>query len=183
MPEYRRVQLKGGIYFITVVTFERQPAFRNSIARQILRNARLDVARRFPFSTIAVCLLPDHIHTLIQCPETDADYPMRIREIKRLFTAGYKQQFGLRPASDASRRGKHEAVVWQRRYWEHTIRDENDLHAHLDYFHYNPVKHGLVENVRDWEWSSFHRYVRMGYYNEDWGSEIGGKDLKGDFGE
>lgn len=183
MPEYRRVHLKGGIYFITIVTYDRKPIFLNNIARQILHYAWEDVVKRFPFTTVAVCLLPDHIHALIQCPETDADYPMRIREIKRLFTAGYKQQIGLPEVDTNSRASKNEAAIWQRRYWEHTIRDENDLHRHLDYIHYNPVKHGLVKNVKDWEWSSFHRYVRMGWYDADWGSEVGEKNLKGDFGE
>ena len=183
MPEYRRVHLKGGIYFITIVTYDRKPLFLNSTARQILHNSWKDVAKRFPFFTVAVCLLPDHIHTLIQCPETDADYPMRIREIKRLFTAGYKQRIGLPGVDNDSRARKNEAAIWQRRYWEHTIRDDEDLHQHLDYIHYNPVKHGLVQNVRDWEWSSFHRYARMGWYDADWGSEVGEKNMKGDFGE
>ena len=158
MPEYRRVQLKGGTFFIMIVTYNRQPTFWNSTARQLLRNAWLDVASRFPFSTIAICLLPDHIHTLIQCPETDSEYPMRIREIKRLFTIGIKQHFDLPVVQNDSRREKNEATIWQRRYWEHTIRDVDDLQNHMDYIHYNPVKHGWVKNVRDWEWSSFHRY-------------------------
>lgn len=183
MPEYRRVYLKGGIYFITIVTNNRKPLFWSSTARQILHLAWLDVAKRFPFLTLAVCLLPEHIHTIIQCPEMDADYPMRIREIKRLFTAGYKQRFGLPQEDNSSRAKKNEAGIWQRRYWEHTIRDEGDLHRHLDYIHYNPVKHGWVKNVRDWEWSSFHRYVRMGWYDADWGSEAREKEWKGDFGE
>ncbi|MBG0787654.1 MAG: transposase [Anaerolineaceae bacterium] len=183
MPEYRRVHLKGGIYFITIVTYNRQPLFRNNTARQILHDAWEDVAKRFPFSTVAVCLLPEHIHTLIQCPETDSDYPMRIREIKRLFTAGYKQRFGLPEVGTSSRASKNEAAVWQRRYWEHTIRDKNDLDRHMDYIHYNPVKHGLVQNVRDWEWSSFHRYVRMGWYDGNWGSNVDVRGLRGDFGE
>ena len=108
---------------------------------------------------------------------------MRIREIKRLFTAGYKQRFMLPEVDNASRTRKNESTIWQRRYWEHTIRDEDDLHRHMDYIHYNPVKHGVVQNVRDWEWSSFHRYVRMGWYDADWGSEVSEKDLKGNFGE
>lgn len=108
---------------------------------------------------------------------------MRIREIKRLFTAGYKQRFDLPKGDSASRTRKNEAAIWQRRYWEHTIRNEDDLHRHLDYIHYNPVKHELVQKVRDWEWSSFHRYVRLGLYDADWGSEMREKDLQGDFGE
>ncbi|MDY6868711.1 MAG: transposase [Chloroflexota bacterium] len=183
MPEYRRVQLKGGTYFITIVTYERHPIFWNGANRQILRMAWVDVAKRFPFKTVAVCLLPDHIHALVQCPESDADYPTRIREIKRLFTKEYKQRFGLTIVQNDSRKGKNEAAIWQRRYWEHTIRDEEDLHRHLDYVHYNPVKHGWVQNVRDWGWSSFHRYVRMGWYDADLGSARIEKGFTDDFGE
>jgi putative transposase len=119
----------------------------------------------------------------MQCPESGADYPMRIREIKRLFTAEYKQRFGLPIVENASRRAKNEAAIWQRRYWEHTVRDEEDLHTHLDYIHYNPVKHSWVEHVRDWAWSSFHRYVRMGFYDEGWGSGCNEKGFTSDFGE
>ena len=183
MPEYRRVYIKGGIYFITIVTYDRKPIFNEFNARKILHDAWADVTNRFPFSTTAICLLPDHIHALIQCPEGDDDYPMRIREIKRLFTVAYREIVKVPDVVSESRKRKNEAAVWQRRYWEHTIRDKEDLYRHLDYIHINPVKHGLVQNVRDWKWSSFHRYVRMGLYDADWGSDVNEKGLKGDFGE
>ena len=108
-----------------------------------------------PFTTEAVCHLPDHIHCIWRLPDKDTDYSVRWKEIKR-----------------------HEAVIWQRRFWEHSIRDETDLNLHLDYIHTNPVKHGVVKNGSKWPWSSFHRYVRMGYYEENWGEMID-KTLEG----
>ena len=153
MPEYRRVFLKGGIFFITIVTYNRIPLFLNSKARRFLHKAWVDVAGRFPFTTDAICLLPDHIHVLMRLPDGDEDYPMRIREIKRLFTKDYLGDIGPGAPRNESRQKKNEAAIWQRRYWEHVIRDENDLRHHMDYIHYNPVKHGLVHSVVEWQWS------------------------------
>jgi len=172
MPEYRRVFLKGGTYFITIVTYHRVPLFKNPESRKYLHNAFVDVKSRFPFNIDAVCLLPDHIHVLMRLPEDDADYPMRIREIKRLFTKAYLKNIGPGAPRNESRQRKNEAAIWQRRYWEHFIRDENDLNTHIDYIHYNPVKHGLVNSVAEWKWSSFHRYIRSGFYDLDWGKRI-----------
>jgi putative transposase len=171
MPEYRRVYIEGGTYFITMVTFDRQPIFNGSNARIILRHAWNNVSRRLPFITVAFCLLPDHLHTIMTLPEGDANYSMRIREIKRIFTRFYLAENPCQSPRSTSRNRKHEATVWQRRFWEHTILDEEDLNHHIDYIHFNPVKHGLVKNVSDWEWSSFHRYVKMGYFDVNWGSD------------
>ena len=183
MPEYRRVFLKGGTFFITVVTYNRSPLFLNSQARGYLHNAFTDVKVRFPFTMDAVCLLPDHIHFLMRLPEGDLDYPMRIREIKRLVTKDYLATLGSGAPRNKSRQKKNEAGIWQRRYWEHMIRDEDDLHHHIDYIHYNPVKHGLVKSVIDWQWSSFYRYVRLGIYKKDWGSEVNFQQENKYFGE
>ena len=169
MPEYRRVFLKGGTYFITIVTYQRVPLFTNPQAREYLHHAFVDVKSRFPFDMDAVCLLLDHIHILIRLPEDDADYPMRIREIKRLFTKANLKDIGPGAPRNESRQRKKEAAIWQRRYWEHFIRDEKDLNTHIDYIHFNPVKHGLVNSVVEWKWSSFHRYVRSGAYDPEWG--------------
>jgi putative transposase len=98
---------------------------------------------------------------------------MRWREIKRVFTRGYLQQVGAGEKRNESRIKRKEAAIWQRRFWEHTIRDEEDYSRHIDYIHYNPVKHGLVQSVSDWPWSSFHRYVKMGVYEPHWGGEMG----------
>lgn len=183
MPEYRRSQIKGGTYFITIVTYNRAPLFFQPDARQLLHEAWLDVTKRFPFSTDAVCLLPDHIHLLMTLPESDSNFSLRIREIKRLFTKSFLPLSHKPPQNTHSRISKEEAQIWRRRFWEHTIRDDNDLHQHLDYIHYNPVKHGLVKNVTDWEWSSFHRYVRLGLYDQNWGNYEKPNDRNYTFGE
>ena len=172
MPEYRRSFVAGGTYFFTVVTYKRQLIFNTSLARRLLRAAWLDVSQRFPFSTDAVCLLPDHLHCIITLPPDDFNYPMRLREIKRLFTRTYHSQIEEHFKRNASRVKRSEATIWQRRYWDHTIRDEKDLNNHLDYIHYNPVKHDYVQKLSDWPWSSFHRYVRLGVYEKEWGDNI-----------
>jgi putative transposase len=97
---------------------------------------------------------------------------MRWREIKRLFSKGYLEQIGPGEVRNESRIKQGEAAIWQRRFWEHTIRNQEDLNRHVDYIHFNPVKHGLVKNVSDWPWSSFHRFVIMGHYDRSWGEGI-----------
>ena len=169
MPEYRRIRICGSTVFITLVTFGRSHIFADKKAQEILKQVWMDVARRHPFITDAICVLPDHIHTLLTLPEDSYNYSLRIREIKRLFTIKYLAKFDEANQRNLSRLRKKEATVWQRRFWEHTIRDEQDYQNHFDYIHYNPVKHGLVNNIADWPWSSFHRYVQSGVYEPDWG--------------
>jgi putative transposase len=173
MPEYRRSRIEGGAYFFTVVTYHRLPVLATDVARMLLRYAFVDVRERFPFTLDAVCLLPEHIHCIWILPEGDADYSIRWKEIKRLFTKGYLDQVGPGDSRNPSRLSRGEAAIWQRRFWEHTIRDEEDLNRHRDYIHYNPVKHGLVQAVSAWPWSSFHRYVKLGYYQSGWGGDVG----------
>lgn len=183
MPEYRRAQVPGGTFFITIVTYQRSKIFINPRARELLHQAWLDVEKRFPFITVAICLLPDHIHALITLPEGNSNFSIRIREIKRFFTKAYLAEIGSSKPRNQSRIKKDEATVWQRRFFEHTIRDGRDLETHINYIHYNPVKHGLVDNMEEWKWSSFHRYVKNGFYPENWG---GGQDFSGEtnkFGE
>jgi putative transposase len=172
MPEYRRSRIAGGTYFFTVVTYHRLPVLTTDLSRKLLRQAWVNVRERFPFTIDSICLLPDHIHSIWILPEEDADYSTRWKEIKRLFTKGYLAQIGPGEARNQSRLSRGEAAIWQRRFWEHTIRDEEDLNRHRDYIHYNPVKHGLVRSVSDWPWSSFHRLVKMGYYPSGWGEEV-----------
>ena len=178
MPEYRRSLIEGGTYFFTVVTYNRRPILTSTEARKLLRSAWMDVCGRFPFATNAVCLLPDHIHCIWTLPDRDINYSVRWKEIKRLFTKSYLEQIGPGDIRSESRVRRGEAAIWQRRFWEHTIRDQTDLNHHLDYIHYNPVKHGLVQTVSDWPWSSFHRYVKMGYYETNWGEAVG-QEVKG----
>jgi putative transposase len=167
MPEYHRAFIPGGTYFFTLVTFNRTPILISEHARELLHWAWMDVKHRFPFTTVAICLLPDHLHCIWSLPDGDSNYSMRWKEIKRLFSKHYRSC--SLAAKTESRIKREETAIWQRRFWEHTIRDEKDLHAHLDYIHYNPVRHGLVNQPADWQWSSFHRYVRKGYYDPDWG--------------
>lgn len=169
MPEYRRVKVNGGCFFFTVVTFHRRPFLTDEKVRGLLHDAWINTRNRFPFTTEAICLLPDHIHCIWQLPENDTDYSVRWKEIKRLFTKGYLQQIGPGDERNDSHIKKGEAGIWQRRFWEHTIRDQEDFNRHVEYIHYNPVKHGLVNQVLDWPWSSFHRYIKMGVYDQDWG--------------
>jgi len=183
MPEYRRTKIAGGTFFFTVVTFNRKPFLISDTARNLLHSAWVATQQRFPFITEAICLLPDHLHCIWRLPEDEIDYSVRWKEIKRRFTKRYLEQIGPGEPPNESRLKRHEAAVWQRRFWEHTIRDQADLNAHLDYIHFNPVKHGLVERVSDWSWSSFHRYMQSGYYPMDWGEGAGQEVTIRDSGE
>jgi len=174
MPEYRRIRIEGGVYFFTVVTYHRKPIFNEPRARKILHDAWKDVQARFPFETIAVVLLPDHLHCIWKLPTGDANYSVRWKEIKRLFSKEYKQIIGPGEERNTSRQKREEAAIWQRRFWEHTICDEIDLENHVDYIHYNPIKHEYVTKAADWQWTSFHRLVGEGIYDNEWmGGEIG----------
>jgi putative transposase len=170
MPDYRRVRLEGATYFFTLVTHQRRRFLTRPLVRRVLRRAWARVARAKPFDTVAVCLLPDHLHCIWALPQGDADFPGRWRAIKGHFTRELRRAGQGRAAASPSRHRKREAAVWQRRFWEHWIRDEEDLRRHIDYVHFNPVKHGYVAAAADWPWSSFHRYVRDGWYPSDWGS-------------
>lgn len=181
MPEYRRFRVEGGIYFFTVVTYLRRPILSSITARRILHDAWENTRERFPFQTLAVCLLPDHLHCIWKLPEGDANYSVRWKEIKYHFTIRYLKAGGIEEQRNESRQKRQEAAIWQRRFWEHTIEDENDLEEHLDYVHYNPVKHGLVQSVSDWEWSSFHRYVKSGLYDQGWNGGSEGRIIGMDY--
>jgi len=170
MPDYRRTLVPGGTFFFTVVSYNRLPIFTTESARRILHDAWMDVEKRFSFTTVAICLLPDHIHCIWTLPDGDGRTSIRWKEIKRLFTKRYLEEIGPGSDRNLSRMKRGEAAIWQRRFWEHVIINEVDLNHHLDYIHYNPVKHGLVKKPVDWPWSSFHRYVQKGYYPPDWGT-------------
>ncbi len=122
-------------------------------------------------------ILPDHLHAIWTLPEGDADFATRWRLIKGAFSHNLSQG----EAISVSRGAKAERGIWQRRYWEHTLRDENDVTRHLDYIHFNPVKHGHTARVRDWPYSSFHRWARLGAYREDWAGDA--NDEQRSFGE
>jgi putative transposase len=163
MPDYRRNRVPGGTFFFTVNLFDRRS---NLLVTHIdvLRDAVRRVRARAPFHVRTWVVLPDHLHCLWTLPQGDADFPGRWRAIKVAFA---KSLPGVEPRSAVmTRRG--ERGIWQRRYWEHTIRDDQDYAAHFDYIHFNPVKHGLVGHPADWPYSTFHRCVTNGLYPAGW---------------
>jgi len=166
MPTYRRNFLAGGSYFFTVNLANRRLRLLTENI-DLLRAAFRYTRQRHPFAIEAIVVLPDHLHTIWTMPEEDADFAVRWALIKASFSRTLRKG---EPVS-ASRRRRRERGIWQRRYWEHTIRDEDDLGRHLDYIHFNPVKHGHVACVATWPYSSFHRMVRLGFYPESWSGD------------
>jgi len=151
MTDYRRYRLKGGAYFFTVNLAERK---RNLLTEHIdaLRGAFREIKQTHPFQIDAIVVLPDHLHTLWTLPKGDDDFSLRWRQIKSAFSREIEK--GERISK--SRMQKQERGIWQRRFWEHAIRNEQDYTLHVDYIHFNPVKHGYVRQVADWPYSSFH---------------------------
>ncbi len=166
MPDYRRYRVAGGSYFFTVNLLDRGSRLLVEHI-ELLRQSVRRVCVLMPFHIDAWVVLPDHMHTLWTLPKDDADFPRRWQAIKMAFSKG----IAAGEVISASRRSRAERGIWQRRYWEHTIRDERDYAAHMDYIHFNPVKHGLVSDVASWPFSSFHRCVAQGLYPRDWSHE------------
>jgi len=175
MVRYRRNWLNGGTYFFTLALVDRSStALVDGIAA--LRLAFRVARQERPFAIDAIVVLPDHLHTIFTLPLDDADFAGRWRRIKGHFSSNL-----LAMGYNIKRHGNGELALWQRRYWEHTIRDENDFARHVDYIHYNPLKHGLVTRVRDWPHSSFGAYVRQGILPVDWAGDVSEGKLR--FGE
>jgi putative transposase len=170
MSEYRRWYLPGGTCFFTVVTHDRVPMFHDPLAVRLLGVVMRKVHAKYPYRTIAIVVLPDHFHCVWSLPGGDSDYSGRWQWIKGAFTEEWLSAGGSEASKSASRARKGEHGVWQRRFWEHQIQDEVDLERHVDYIHYNPVKHGYAARPGDWPWSSFLRHVRLGQYPSDWGA-------------
>ena len=169
MSHYLRYR-NGQIYFFTVVTDRRQPILTTDLGRSALRMAFRKVREEAHFSITAIVLLPDHLHAIWELPPGDTDYSTRWKRIKTNFTKHWRRQGGMTTERSQSRIKRGEQGVWQRRFFEHTCRDQRDVKRCMDYLHVNPVRHGVVQRVRDWPWSSFHRYVTLGEYSSDWGS-------------
>jgi putative transposase len=183
MPNYTRAKFTGCYYFFTLVTYERIKLFSNELARSCLRQAIEKTQSRRPFETIAFCLLFEHLHCIWKLPENDSDFSKRWSSIKGIFSKEYLKLSGQKRKVSLSRARKGEVCIWQRRFWEHQIRDEKDLQRHVDYIHYNPVKHSLVQQIEDWPWSTYHKFVKDGFYgrSNDFGDVTNtGMD---DFGE
>jgi putative transposase len=175
MVLYRRNFVPGGTFFFTAAIVDRRTgALIENIG--LLRHACRLTCQERPFSINAVVVLPDHLHIITTLPADDADYPGRWKRCKSLFS-----RLVAKRSSGGSKNQRGEYALWQRRYWEHTIRDDVDFERHVNYIHYNPVKHGLVTRVADWPYSSFHRYVARGILPSDWAGDS--SELSGRFGE
>ena len=162
MTNYRRYRLDGGTYFFTANLAERQ---RSLLTERIdsLRDAFRVVKNAHPFVIDAVVVLPEHLHTIWTLPQGDDDFSLRWRQIKSAFSRAIEKDEQI----SNSRLRKQERGVWQRRFWEHAIRDEEDFNRHIDYIHINPVKHGYIQRAADWQFSSFHRTVKLGILPAD----------------
>jgi putative transposase len=169
MSEYRRWMVPGGTFFFTVVGYERRLIFEEERQVRLLGDVMRDVRGEAPFRTIAIVVLPDHLHCIWTLPLLDADYPTRWKRIKRDFTVSFLGAGGDDHRVSDERHARGERGVWQRRYWEHVVEDENELECLCDYIHYNPVKHGYVSSPGEWPWSSFARFVASGHYPPEWG--------------
>ena len=179
MSNYRRATAEGGCYFFTVNTHRRQPILVNADVRAALREAIQSVRTTLPFAIDAWVLLPDHLHCLWTLPSGDVDFSTRWRLIKTKVTQSCGARLMREDFMTLRRKEKRQGSLWQNRFWEHQIRDERDFARHLDYIHWNPVKHGHITAVADWPYSSFHRYVTDGIYPNDWatGEERGGAEF------
>ncbi len=174
--QYRRSRTHGGTFFFTTNLANRRSRYlveNVDVLRQVIRKVKIN----YPFRILAMVVLPDHLHTLWQLPDGESNYPERWALIK----SGFSRTLSKTEPINESRRLKRERGFWQRRYWEHQIRDENDLARHVDYIHYNPVKHGYVSNPVDWPYSSIHWYIRQNIVSESWAGN--NCEADGEFGE
>jgi putative transposase len=176
MARYRRNFVSGGCYFFTVNLADRRLRLLTDHI-DLLRAAVRETKARHPFSIEAIVVLPDHLHAIWCLPENDCDFATRWRLIK----SGFSRALPRGERISKSRDSKGERGIWQRRYWEHTLRDDRDVERHMDYIHFNPVKHRHVAQVKDWPYSSFRRMVRLGVYPPDWAGDM--RDTGMEFGE
>jgi len=167
--DYRRIWQPGGCYFFTVVTHQRQTLLTQKKCIQYLREAFQHIRKKRPFTIDAIVVLPDHLHCIWTLPPNDADYATRWRLIKHFVTCKINKNHATK------------VKLWQKRYWEHCVRDEKDWKKHMDYIHYNPVKHGYVSSPLEWPHSSFLKAVEKGLYNKNWGENISNEIIQMEF--
>jgi len=182
MSDYRRARIPGGTYFFTLVTYARRHFLTDPRCQTILADVIREVQLVHPFAVNAWVYLPEHWHCIWTLPVGDTDYSKRWGLIKVKFSRQAKlflQEEGL---CEEAAFPHGPVAIWQKRFWEHVIRDDIDFRKHLDYIHYNPVKHGYVERVESWPYSSFHDYVAQGMYDDDWGVDESMADSQA-FGE
>jgi putative transposase len=168
MPNYRRLFRPGGTYFFTIVTQDRRPIFTSALARLILRSAIARTRKSRPFGLPAMVLLEDHLHLILALPDGDIDFSTRISAIKARFTHDFLAAGEREGFTSFSRQLRGGRGVWQPRFYEHLIGSETDLNNHLNYVHYNPVKHGLATCPHAYPYSTFSRWVKRGNYEPTW---------------
>ncbi len=175
MPNYRRLFVPGGTWFFTVNLLDRRLSLLTDNIDE-LREAFSKTKSQWPFKVDAVVILPDHLHAILTLPENDINFSLRWRLIKSYFS----KSITFESVPTASRLKRKERSIWQRRFWEHYIRDEDDFRFHLEYCYFNPVKHKYVDRVKDWPHSSFHRDVSLGNVSEDWAGDMSEKKIMGE---
>lgn len=168
MPNYRRAHVPGGSFFFTLVTNNRAHLFASERGRNLIGSMLRRCMLKWPFTINAIVLLPDHLHAIWTLPSGDCAYPRRWGWVKKEFAKEWLLLGGAESEVSKARQAERRRGVWQPRYWEHTLEDEDDFERHFDYIHYNPVKHGYVTCPRDWAWSSFHRWVDADVYPRNW---------------
>jgi putative transposase len=166
MANYRRNAVKAGCYFFTVNLADRASDLL-TVNIALLHQSIAYVMQKHPFYIDAMVVLPDHIHAIWTLPENDADYALRWRLIKTHFSRNITKTEKI----SQSRISKGERGIWQRRYWEHTIKDDSDFGNHVDYIHINPVKHGYVTHATEWPYSSIHKYIKAGKLPNNWAGD------------
>jgi len=167
MSNYKRVFVDGYCYFLTIVTHKRNRILISNI--DLLRDSFRFSKEKYCYNIEAIVILPDHFHMMIR-PEVALHYPKIVSNIKQHFSKYCDPQYYCHISQSKSRIKAGYKPIWQKKYYEHTIRSEDDYNIRLDYIHYNPVKHGYVTEVKDWQYSSFHQYVKNGYYDHKWGN-------------
>jgi putative transposase len=175
MPNYRRAFVPGGAWFFTHNLADRRQTLLVDYV-DALRGAFEETRKRYPFEIGAIVILPEHLHSVWTLPQDDADFSTRWRLIKTRFAKSLPKG----EHRSAVRQARGERGIWQRRFWEHLIRDDADYARHVEYCYINPMKHGLVRRVQDWPHSSFHRDVRRGIFPIEWAGEL---EAAGEFGE
>lgn len=174
MPQYRRLRRFGGTYFFTLVSHMRRPLFTSALARRTLRESIAVVRAELPFTLHEIVLLPDHLHIVLTLPDGDSDFSKRLGEIKSTFTKSYLAAGGKEIAQSASRTRQGYRAIWQKRFWEHLVRDKNDLWECRKYCWYNPVKHGLAKCPHVWQWTTFHEAVKREWISDKWSCACAG---------
>jgi putative transposase len=178
MPEYRRPKISGGVVFLTIVAYERRPHFQSDENVNRLRTALATIKSEMPFEITAAVILPEHMHFIWTFPDEDERLSARVGRMKILFTQSFRGAGALPEDVTLSRLKHRESDIWQRRFIDHYIRDDEDFEKHLNYVHYNPVKHGLVTCPHLWPYSSFHRWVEKNVYPVDWCCSCDGKSVQ-----